>query len=526
MSEHRTLLRSASLVTAITLLSRIFGYVRDQRIAFLLGAGVAADAYTVAYMIPNLLRRLVGEGAVSAAFIPIFSKYIARDDREDAWEFANTLITLVTLVMTVLTVLGILLSPLLVRAMAYGFSETPGKLELTTFLNRIMFPYIFFISLSAMAMGILNSFHKFAASAFAPVLLNLSVITLSFMTGLFPSPEMALAVGVVIGGIAQVVVQMPQLIGTGWRFRPRLNLADAAVRRAGRLMVPVVAGVGVAQINFVVGGMFASFLGDGPRMALYLSDRVMELVLGGYAIAIATVVLPLLSRQAAEHRMDEMKATLSFASRIILFITVPSTVGLIVLRVPIIEVLFEHGEFDAASTALTTWPLLFFALGLSAFSIVKVIVPAFYSLEDTRTPVQVAFWAMLLNVVFNFAFFRPLEVGGPALAMSLAAFFNAIALIVIFIRRYGTIGLAKINASLVRFAVAALPLGFLAAALINRPGFYYGQALGQRIFALVATILASAVVYFLAAFLLRCRELREIRDVFLRRPGDGSTPIS
>ena len=291
-------------------------------------------------------------------------------------------------------------------------------------------------------------------------------------------------------------------------------------------MVPVVAGVGVAQINFVVGGMFASFLGDGPRMALYLSDRVMELVLGGYAIAIATVVLPLLSRQAAEHRMDEMKATLSFASRIILFITVPSTVGLIVLRVPIIEVLFEHGEFDAASTALTTWPLLFFALGLSAFSIVKVIVPAFYSLEDTRTPVQVAFWAMLLNVVFNFAFFRPLEVGGPALAMSLAAFFNAIALIVIFIRRYGTIGLAKINASLVRFAVAALPLGFLAAALINRPGFYYGQALGQRIFALVATILASAVVYFLAAFLLRCRELREIRDVFLRRPGDGSTPIS
>ena len=291
-------------------------------------------------------------------------------------------------------------------------------------------------------------------------------------------------------------------------------------------MVPVVAGVGVVQINIVVGRFFASFLGDGPQMALQLSDRVMELVLGGYAIAIATVVLPMLSGQAAQRRMEEMKSTLNFASRIILFITVPSTVGLIVLRVPIIEVLFEHGEFDAASTALTTWPLLFFAMGLSAFSIVKVIVPAFYSLEDTRTPVRIAIWAMVLNVALNFLFFRPLEVGGPALATSLAGFFNAIALIVVFVRRYGTIGLAAINRSLVRFAVASVPLGFGAAALINWPGFYYGQALGQRIFALVATILASGVVYFLAAFLLRCRELREVRDVFLRRTGDGSPPIS
>lgn len=526
MSEHRTLLRSASLVTAITLLSRIFGYVRDQRIAFLLGTGVVADAYTIAYMIPNLLRRLVGEGAVSAAFIPIFSKYIARDNREDGWEFTNSLITFVTLVMTLVTVLGILFSPLLVRAIAYGFVESPGKLELTVLLNRIMFPYIFFISLSAMAMGILNSFHKFAAPAFAPVLLNLSIITVSFLTPLFPSSELALAVGVVIGGIVQVVVQIPQLLRTGWKFRPQLNLADPAVRKAGRLMVPVVAGAGVAQLNFVVGRMFASFLGDGPLMALYLADRVMELVLGGYAIAIATVVLPLLSRQAAEQRLESMKATLNFSSRIILFITVPSTVGLIVLRRPIIEVLFEHGAFDATSTALTTWPLLFFALGLSALSIVKVIVPAFYALEDTRTPVRVAFWAMLLNVILNFAFFRPLEVGGPALAMSLAAFFNAITLIVIFVQRHGNIGLLGINSSLLKFGVASVPLGFLASTLINWPGFYYEQLLGQRIFALGVTILASAVVYFLVACLLRCRELGEVRDVFLERTGDALTPKS
>ena len=384
MSEQGKLLRSASLITAITLVSRVFGYVRDQRVAFLLGAGIEADAYTIAYRIPNLLRRLVGEGAVSAAFIPIFSNYLSRENRKDAWEFANSMLTIVTLVMSGVTVIGIVAAPLLVRAIAYGFVDTPGKIELTALLTRVMFPYIFLVSLSALAMGVLNSFHKFAAPAFAPVLLNMSIIGCSFVTGFFESPERALAVGVVIGGIAQIVIQVPQLIRNGWRFRPRLNFSNPGVRRAAKLMGPVVVGVGVVQINIVVGGQFASFLGDGPQMALYLSDRVMELVLGGYAIAIATVVLPMLSGNAASGDIDQMRSTLNFASRIILFVTVPSTVGLVLLRTPIIQVLFEHGEFDQASTALTTLPLLFFALGLSAFAMVKVIVPAF--LCATRHP--------------------------------------------------------------------------------------------------------------------------------------------
>lgn len=517
MSEQRKLLRSASVITAITLLSRVFGYFRDQRIAFLLGAGVEADAYAVAYRIPNLLRRLVGEGAVSAAFIPIFSRYLSEENREEAWEFANTMLTLITLVMAGVTVVGIILSPLLVLAIAYGFVDTPGKLELATLLTRIMFPYIFLVSFAALAMGILNSFHKFAAPAFAPVLLNLSVIACSFVTDLFPSPESALAVGVVIGGVAQIAIQVPALLRSGWRFRPRIGLSHPGVRRAARLMGPVVFGVGVVQINVVVGGQFASFLGNGPQMALYLSDRVMELVLGGYAIAIATVVLPMLSRNRAEGRPEEMRSTLNFAARIILFITVPSTLGLILLRVPIIQVLFEHGEFDAASTALTAWPLLFFALGLSSFSLVKIIVPAFYALEDTRTPVRVAVWAMLLNIAFNFAFFRPLEVGGPALATSLAGFFNAVMLMVIFSRREGSLDVRSILNSLMRFVLAAVPLGAVAVTLINLPGFYFDQPLAERVFALAVTIASSAGVYFVAAYLLGCRELAEVREVFVKR---------
>ena len=517
MSEQGKLLRSASLITAITLVSRVFGYVRDQRVAFLLGAGIEADAYTIAYRIPNLLRRLVGEGAVSAAFIPIFSNYLSRENRKDAWEFANSMLTIVTLVMSGVTVIGIVAAPLLVRAIAYGFVDTPGKIELTALLTRIMSPYIFLVSLSALAMGVLNSFHKFAAPAFAPVLLNMSIIGCSFVTGFFESPERALAVGVVIGGIAQIVIQVPQLIRNGWRFRPRLNFSNPGVRRAAKLMGPVVVGVGVVQINIVVGGQFASFLGDGPQMALYLSDRVMELVLGGYAIAIATVVLPMLSGNAASGDIDQMRSTLNFASRIILFVTVPSTVGLVLLRTPIIQVLFEHGEFDQASTALTTLPLLFFALGLSAFAMVKVIVPAFYALHDTRTPVKIAIGAMILNVVFNIAFFRPFQVGGPALATTLAGVFNAVALMVIFNRREGSIDVTSILDSLTRFVVASVPMGMVAVLMIHWPGFYFGEALGQRIFSLAFTIGSSGLVYFFASYLLRCRELGEFREIFLKR---------
>ena len=521
MSEHRTLLRSASLITVITLLSRVLGYLRDLRFAFLLGAGVGFDAFVIAYRIPNLLRRLVGEGAVSAAFIPIFSRYLSSENRKEAWSFANAMITIATSVMSVVVVLGVLLSPWIVRVLAAGFLDTPGKIELTTLLNRIIFPYILLISLSALAMGVLNSFNKFATPAFAPVLLNLSIIGFSFASELFPRPELALAVGVVVGGVAQVLIQVPQLRRMGWRFRPLLDFSHPGVRQAGRLLAPVVLGVGVVQVNVVVDSLFGSFLGDGAVTAIHLSDRVMELVLGGYTIAIATVILPMMSRQAAENRRDEMLSTLNFASRIILFITVPSTVGLVVLRRPIIQVLFEHGEFGPASTELTAWPLMFFALGLSAFSMVKVIVPAFYSLEDTKTPVKVAFVAMFLNVALNLAFFHPLGVGGPALATTLSGFFNAATLMFIFVRREGSFGLRSILGSLVRFGLAAVPLGFLASALIHWPGFYFEQPLTQRVFALGTTIGLSAVVYFVAVSVLRCREVGEIREIFVKRRTAG-----
>lgn len=523
MKERGRLLRSASTVAGITFISRIFGYIRDQRSTFLLGAGAELDAYTIAYRIPNLLRRLVGEGAVSAAFIPIFSDYLSKERREEVWKFANSILTILTLVMTVVTVLGILFAPMVVRLIASGIVGTPGKLELASLLTRIMMPYIFMVSLAALAMGILNSFQKFAVSAAAPIFLNLSIITFSFLTDYFRSPEIALAVGVVVGGVAQVAIQVPQLLRTGFRFRPRFDWAHPGVRRTGLLLAPLIASAGVVQINVIVDQQFASYMGDGPVSALFYSDRVMEFVLGSYAIAIATVILPMLSRSAAERDFEELKATLNFSSRMIFFITVPASVGLMVLGVPIIQVLYEHGEFDAADTALTVQPLIYFALGLTAFSTMKVIIPAFYALKDTRTPVKVAFLSMLLNVVLNFAFFEPLQVGGPALATSLAGFFSAITLVVLFVRRQGSIGLGSIAISLLRFLAAAAVLAAVAGYLISIPGFYYDQGLLQRILALAVTIMLSAGVYFGLTWLLRCPELGELRAVFRNRRAESGS---
>jgi putative peptidoglycan lipid II flippase len=513
MREHRQLLKSASLISALTLVSRVLGYIRDSRIAFLLGASTAADAYTTAYRIPNLLRRLVGEGAVSAAFIPVFSRYIAEKKKEDAWEFANTLLTVITFVLTAVTLTGILLSPLIVRLFASGFGDTPGKLELTATLNRIMFPYMFLIGLSALAMGILNSFHRFGAPAFAPIVLNLTMIVFSFLGSLFGDVTKTLAVGVVAGGVLQLAIQIPALLEIGWKIRLKLDFRHPGVRRVAKLMVPVVFGVGIVQINVLVDTQFASYLEEGSVTAIYYADRVMELVLGGYAVAVSTVILPLLSRQAALREMDELKTTLNFAIRLILFITFPATVGLILLRSQIIEVLFQHGDFDAASTALTAWALPFFAVGLSAFSMVKIIVPAFYAMQDTRTPVKIAFVAMLLNIGFNFLLIRPLHNGGPALATSLSAFFNSISLIVIFLTRYGSIGGRSIVQSIGKFIVGSVALGVVVYVMIHWPGFYMGR-LSQKVIALGATIAAATATYFATARLLNFRELAELRVVW------------
>jgi putative peptidoglycan lipid II flippase len=329
---------------------------------------------------------------------------------------------------------------------------------------------------------------------------------------LFGDVMRTLAVGVVVGGLLQLAVQIPFLLATGWRPRFRIDFSHPGVQQVVKLIIPIIFGVGIVQINLLVATQFASYLQEGSVTALYIADRVMELVLGVYTVAISTVILPLLSRQAALRQMDELKTTLNFAARMMLFITLPATVGLIILRREIIEVLFQHGDFDAASTSLTAWALPFFAVGLCAFSMVKIIVPAFYALHDTRTPVWIAFVAMFLNIGLNLVFLVPLQNGGPALATSLSAFFNSFSLLLIFYRRYGSFGVWSIAHSLLKFGIASAALGAVAYAGIHWPGFYAGR-MTQKAVALGGTILAAAATYFVTASALRTRELMELRAV-------------
>lgn len=514
MSEHRTVLRSTSTISTLTFISRIFGYIRDSRIAFLLGTGDLADAYSIAFRIPNLLRRLVVEGATSAAFIPVFSEYLAPEKREEAWEFANTMLTAATVFLIIVTILGIVFSPWIVPVFAYAFHVTPGKFETTIVLNRIMFVYIGLIGISALAMGVLNSFHRFAAPAFAPVLLNLSVIGFSFLSGYFPNPAVAMAVGVVVGGVLQVAIQIPFLIRCGWRFKWIWNLAHPGVRRVGTLLGPRLFGIGIVHVDVLVGTQFAAAMAvAGSVASITYADRVMELVLGGYVMALSTAILPLLARQAVEKRIDELRTSLNFAIRIVLFVTLPASVGLVLLRKPIIQVLFEHGSFTAQSTELTARALLFFACGLSGFAMVKIIVQAFYALKDTRSPVLVASLSLGLNIALNFLFFHPLQNGGPALATSLSAVFDTITLTTIFRWRYGALGMKAVGRSGIKFGVAAAAMGFVTFWMIHIPGFYAGS-LSHRTGALFATILAGALTYLGSALLLRVKEIREVWNIY------------
>ncbi len=516
-------MRSAGVIGTLTILSRILGYVRDQRIAYLLGTTVAADSYVLAYRIPNLLRRLVAEGSMTAAFIPVFTRYLAQSKKEGSeadWvDFANRMFWTLSLVLSGIVLLGLVLSPQLVRLMTLGGSHI--DIPHAVLLNRIMWPFLLFIGLSALSMAILNSFRVFAVPALTPTLLNLAIITMSFLAYRFSQPSIALAIGVVIGGVLQFVIQVPLLRKHGMTLQPHISFSDKGIRQVAKLMVPGLFGIGVAQINFVVDTVFATLdiMGPGALMALQTADRVMELVLGGYALAIATALLPAISRQVAEKNMEEFRHTLSFSLRLVSFITIPAMVGLMVLREPIIQVLFEHGRFNQESTRITAWALLFFSMGLPWFAATKIIVPAFYSTYDTRTPVKVAAFVMLANIVLNIVFAMPLRNGGPAAATSVAGALNFSILLVIFRRKHGELDNRALLASLARVCTAAVLMGVACWAMLRVSIFadYSTHPFSLQVLVLGGMLAAAVSLFFAVTWLLRSVELHELYDLLRRR---------
>ena len=527
MTDKKQILKSASLITAITVVSRVLGYFRDQRVTVLLGTTLAADSFILAYRIPNLLRRLVGEGSMTASFIPVFTSYLADKKREEVWDFANRLFWTLALLLSLVAVAGMLFSPQVINFFTL-FGHAPQKWDQAVSLNRVMFPYIFFIGLSALAMAILNCFHVFGLPASTPILLNLSIIVFSMgmvWQRIAPGdPARALGYGVLVGGTLQLLSQIPELVRHGMHFHLGFSFRHPGIRAVGRLMVPGFFGIGIYQINFFVDTVFATAakMPSGSITALYVADRVMELVLGGYAIAVATAILPMMSHQAAAHDYENMKKTFAFALRIVSYITIPATVGLIVLRVPIIRVLFEHGQFQATSTTLTARALFYYAMGLPAFAAVKLIVPGFYSTQDTRTPVVVAAYALVanfaLNALFLKSFFQTFQNGGPALATSLAAYFNFFMLFVVFRQRFGRLGTFAIIHSIFKISVASAAMGVLCWAMVHFSHFEQQARFLPRLMTFSIVLTVATAAYIGITWLIHCPEVEEVWGI-ARRAG-------
>lgn len=518
MSEKRHILRASGILGSATMLSRIMGMVRDMAVSRLFGAGMATDAFFAAFQIPNMLRRFFAEGALTSAFVPTFSAKLSTAGDAEARELANVCFTLLTIVMAAVTLTGILLSPWIVGIMFPGFRSVPGKFELTVLLNRVMFPYIFFISLVALCMGVLNTVRHFFTPAISTVFLNVSMIVAALtMRGFFEVPVTALAAGVLAGGFLQLALQLPVLWKKGFPLRPAFAFATPEVRKIGLLMLPSTFGVGVYYLNITVSAILASLLPEGSVSYLYYAQRMFEFPQGIFTVSVAQAVLPSMSRQAAAGDMEGMKETLGFGLRLTLFITVPATVGLMVCTRPIFSLLFMGGAFDYATVTSAAHALFYYAMGLTFVALARVLAPAFYALNDTRTPVWTALAAFVINAVLSLALMGPLLHGGLALATTLSALANMLLLAWALRRRTGPFGGAQTLISALKCAGASIPM---AAAVWYICSLTDWSLPGHKL--LKTGILGGAVVtgvgvYAVCAVLMRSTEVREVSTLLRRK---------
>ncbi len=424
-SMSKQLAKSTSVVAGMTMISRIFGFTRDMVTAQFFGAGVAFDAFSIAFKIPNFMRRLFAEGSFSQAFVPVLANYQKNQSEAAIKSFLGAMMGTLGVVLLVVTVLGIVLAPWLVRVFAPGFATTGARYDLAVIMLRITFPYLMLISLAAFSGAILNTYSRFWVAAFTPVFLNICMIGATiWLAPQFHVPIIALAISVSIGGIVQLLFQFPFLKKINLLPCPRVDFKDPGVRNVLKLMVPALFGVSVSQINLLLDTLFASFLIVGSVSWLYYSDRLMEFPLGVFGVAISTVILPHLSRHHASNAARDFSLTLDWALRCILLLGFPATVGLIVISGPLLSTLFQHGKFDGHAVVMAQKSLRMFALGIVPFMVIKILAAGFYAKQNMRTPVMIGVIAMLANMLFNLALIWPLAHAGIALATSLAAFVN------------------------------------------------------------------------------------------------------
>jgi putative peptidoglycan lipid II flippase len=500
------LLKAAVSVSAMTLVSRITGFVRDTLLAVAFGAGFAMDAFVVAFRLPNLLRRLFAEGAFSQAFVPILGEYRTRRGDEATRELAARVLGALMVALLVATAVGVVAAPLLVYASAWGFAKDADKFDLTVTMLRICFPYIFFISLTSFAAGILNTWGSFKAPAFTPVLLNLSFIGFAlFAAPYFDRPIVALAWAVFAGGALQLAFQVPFLLRIRMLPMPRWDPKDEGVARVLKLMAPAALGVSVAQVSLVINTQIASWLGDGPVSWLYYADRLMEFPSALLGVALGTVLLPALVKHHSNNDPAAYSRLLDWGLRLTLLLALPAAVGLALLAVPLVATLFWHGEFTRQDVLMTRAALIAYSAGLAGIILVKILAPGFYARQNIRTPVKVALVTLVVTQLLNAALVPYLRHAGLALAISLGACFNAGWLWILMARSGGYRPEPGWSAFLLKLAVALYLMGGAIWYTMGTEASWFEIAAGPRALKLTIVIVVGTVAYFAALGLMGFR---------------------
>jgi putative peptidoglycan lipid II flippase len=500
------LLKALATVSSMTLLSRILGFVRDAAIARAFGAGLATDAFFVAFKLPNLLRRIFAEGAFSQAFVPVLAEYKNRRGEAATKELVDRVATVLALALLVVTVIGVIAAPVIVFLSAPGFSSRPEKFQTTVDLLRITFPYIFFISLSSLAGAVLNTWSRFSVPAFTPTLLNVSFIVFAlFLVPYFDPPVMALAVAVCVGGVLQLAFQLPFLAKIGMFPKLRTDWRDEGVIRILKQMGPAIFGVSVGQISLLLNGIFASFLITGSVSWLYYADRLMEFPTGILGVALGTILLPSLSRTHASGTPEEYSRLLDWGLRLTLLLAAPAALGLAILSVPLVATLFQHGEFGANDVDMTRRALMAYSVGLLGLILVKVLAPGFYARQDIRTPVRIGIVTLVVTQLLNLAFVIPLGHAGLALAIGLGACLNA-TLLYRKLREKNIylpqVGWGKFFG---RLGVAMVAMGIVLWLLVGPDAYWHHGSVWGRAGRLTGLVVLGAVVYFAALWLMGFR---------------------
>ena len=523
-APQRVSARATGVVGVAILCSRLLGLVREVVIASLFGASRSLDAFLTAFRAPNMLRDLFAEGALSTAFVTTFSKKIQSGGDQSAWGLANKVATLTAVFMSIVVIIGILIAPFLVSILAPGFDAE--KAALTVVLARVMYPFILLVSLAALVMGMLNAKHVFGMPAMASSFFNIGSIIGGVSLGWWMDPAfgpralIGLAMGTLIGGFLQLAVQIPSLFKVGFVFRPDFNWRDEGVRKVLQLMGPAVIAASAVQVNVLINSIFASYMEDGAVSWLNIAFRLMQLPLGIFGVAVATVTLPLVSRSAAAGNIPEFRGALAHALRLVMLLTIPSAIGLIILAEPIISLIYEHGRFTAAATQQTAGALRFYAAGLVGYAAIKVLAPAFYALDKRHLPMIVSLLSIIENFSLNWLFTRYLGFGHRGLAMStaLVALTDFVILYVMMRRYAGALETGTMMKTLGKLLLAGAGLAAICWCAVE---FYLGSgshlATLPKLVAVMTTVAIGVAAFFGTAYLLRVAELRDVVAMVQRR---------